>query len=37
MGRIREGWELTKKSWSLLRDNKQLFKFSSTARWRRSP
>ena len=27
MGRFREGWELTKKSWALLRSNKQLFKF----------
>ena len=27
MGRIREGWELTKKSWGLLRDNRQLFRF----------
>jgi hypothetical protein len=27
MGRIREGWELTKKSWRLLRDNRQLFRF----------
>lgn len=27
MGRMRQGWELTKKSWSLLRDNKQLFRF----------
>lgn len=27
MGRIREGWELTKKSWQLLRDNRQLFRF----------
>lgn len=26
-GRIRQGWELTKKSWALLRDNKQLFRF----------
>ena len=27
MGRMRQGWELTKKSWSLLRENKQLFRF----------
>lgn len=26
-GRMRQGWELTKKSWALLRDNKQLFRF----------
>ena len=27
MGRIRRGWELTKKSWGLLRENPQLFRF----------
>ncbi len=27
MSRMREGWELTKKSWALLRENKQLFRF----------
>ena len=27
MSRIRQGWELTKKSWALLRSNKQLFRF----------
>jgi hypothetical protein len=27
MGRIRQGWELTKKSWALLRGNRQLFRF----------
>ncbi len=27
MGRMRQGWELTKKSWGLLRENKQLFRF----------
>lgn len=27
MGRMRQGWELTKKSWALLRNNKQLFRF----------
>jgi hypothetical protein len=27
MGRIRHGWELTKKSWALLRGNRQLFRF----------
>jgi len=27
MGRIRRGWELTKKSWGLLRANPQLFRF----------
>ncbi len=27
MGRMREGWELTKKSWALLRKNPQLFRF----------
>jgi hypothetical protein len=27
MGRIKRGWELTKKSWGLLRQNPQLFRF----------
>jgi hypothetical protein len=27
VGRIRQGWELTRKSWSLLRDNRQLFRY----------
>ena len=27
MGRFRQGWELTKKSWSLLRSNRELFRF----------
>jgi hypothetical protein len=27
MSRFRQGWELTKKSWALLRSNKQLFRF----------
>jgi hypothetical protein len=27
MGRIKRGWELTKKSWRLLRENPQLFRF----------
>ena len=27
MSRMREGWELTKKSWALLRANPQLFRF----------
>jgi hypothetical protein len=27
MGRIRQGWELTKKSWGVLRSNRQLFRF----------
>ena len=27
MGRIRQGWELTRKSWTLLRSNRQLFRF----------
>ncbi|MFL5871688.1 MAG: DUF6159 family protein [Solirubrobacterales bacterium] len=27
MSRIRQGWELTKKSWALLRSNRQLFRF----------
>jgi hypothetical protein len=27
MTRIRQGWELTKKSWALLRSNRQLFRF----------
>ena len=27
MGRMRQGWELTKKSWGLLRTNRQLFRF----------
>ena len=27
MGRIRQGWELTKKSWALLRENRELFRF----------
>ncbi len=27
MSRMREGWQLTKKSWALLRENKQLFRF----------
>jgi hypothetical protein len=27
MGKIRQGWALTKKSWALLRENKELFRF----------
>ncbi len=27
MGRIKRGWELTKKSWALLREHKELFRF----------
>ena len=27
MGRMRQGWELTKKSWALLRSNPQLFRY----------
>jgi hypothetical protein len=27
MGRIRQGWELTKKSWALLREHRELFRF----------
>lgn len=27
MGRIKRGWELTKKSWGVLRSNRQLFRF----------
>ena len=27
MSRIKQGWELTKKSWALLRSNRQLFRF----------
>ncbi len=27
MGRFKQGWELTKKSWSVLRSNRQLFRF----------
>lgn len=27
MGRIKQGWQLTKKSWALLRSNRQLFRF----------
>jgi hypothetical protein len=27
MGRFRQGWELTRKSWTLLRSNRQLFRF----------
>ena len=27
MGRFRQGWELTKKSWALLRSNRELFRF----------
>lgn len=27
MSRMREGWKLTKKSWALLRENRQLFRF----------
>jgi hypothetical protein len=27
MGRIRQGWELTKKSWGLLREHRELFRF----------
>src|SRR4051812_22654913 len=27
MSRFRQGWELTKKSWALLRSNRELFKF----------
>jgi hypothetical protein len=27
MSRMRQGWELTKKSWALLKSNKQLFRF----------
>ena len=27
MSRFKQGWELTKKSWALLRSNRELFRF----------
>ena len=36
MSRFKQGWELTKKSWALLRSNRELFRFPIYGRWRRS-